>query len=90
MFLYKAGLDLITCFKITQTSITCIKKAVIGEWRGHIRKKGKKKKKQTEEKEMALDQEKAMSDTDKKTMEEKEANPYKMIFLHQQIFTWMI
>lgn len=88
MFLYKSGLDLITCFKITQTSIICIKKAVIGEWKGHIRKKGKKKK-QTEEKEMALDGEKAMSDTDEKTMEEKEVNPYKMILLHSRIFTWM-
>lgn len=64
------------------------KKVVIGEWRGHIKKKGKKKK-QTEEKEMALDTEKARSNTDEKTMEGKEINPYKMILLHQQIFTWM-
>lgn len=61
---------------------------MIGEWKGHIRKKGKKKK-QTEEKEMALDGKKAMSDTDEKTMEEKEVNPYKMILLHSRIFTWM-
>lgn len=61
---------------------------MIGEWKGHIRKKGKKKK-QTEKKEVALDGEKAMSDTDEKTMEGKEVNPYKMILLHSQIFTWM-